>query len=273
VDLVRTLLLVVTLFGTVIWAVARQQPQVTVVPATAAPGEQVTIEGSGWPPGAQLTARFYEDAASAGDPDVALLESATMAASITAGSDGRFRVMGTVPRTLSGPGSRGNMTVVPGSYTVAINPASGIGVAARFTVGVPERGGFLWGEVFQDLNSNGRRDEGEPPLDADVFGNFGLAGQFQVIPDIRGRYAVVPLQPGTYHVIAYVPPPFGSAGPGPVVVREREIVRADIRILPPPPGTPPFQPAQPDQPAPGLGLPSRQPESPVSLPRTGRRGP
>lgn len=274
-------LLLASLFGTVSWAEVQQPPQLAVVPATAAPGEQVTIEGSGWRPGAQLVARFYEGAAGAGHRDVAVFPSAAMGGVITVESDGRFRALGTVPRTLFGQGSRGNVTVVPGAYSVAVNFAPGIGAAALFTVIGP---GFIWGEVFEDLNRNSRRDEGEPPVAGEVRAVFGSPplDEVRAMTDSRGRYMAGPLRlpaPGSVPVRLFVATPQllrMDRDPYIALPNARDATRWDLAMVPASLPTPvavdvielPGPAAAPPTPA---GEAAALPETPAALPRTGRR--
>jgi hypothetical protein len=79
------------------------------MPASGAPGETIALRGSGWPAGSTLVARMYE-ASNVGGPG------ADLGMAFQTDANGSFSAEGTVPRTLFGPSSRGNLSVVPGGY-------------------------------------------------------------------------------------------------------------------------------------------------------------
>ncbi len=172
---------------------AQVTPTLTVTPNSAAPGEKVTVSGSGWPANVTVVAHFFQARATNGP-------SADLAVA-TSDASGAFSTQGTVPPTLFGPGSRANLNVIPGSYTIVA--ASGPGVSApavAFTVGPPRQGALLWGTAFFDVNGDGRLDDGDVPGAVGVtIRNTSQAGPtVQAFADVNGHYVVSPVAPGTY---------------------------------------------------------------------------
>jgi hypothetical protein len=111
---------------------AQAQPaaRVEVSPASGPPGGGVTLRGTGWPAGALLTARMYRssDVGGAG---------ADLGMAFPADASGAFTFQGVIPRTLFGMGSRGNVEVVPGSYTIVVRPGPEFSASTSFTVVAP----------------------------------------------------------------------------------------------------------------------------------------
>jgi hypothetical protein len=175
----------------------RAQPasRVEVSPASAAPGETVTVRGTGWPADASLGMRLYE-AADVGGAGSAL------GGEVVPGPDGAFSSTVTIPRTLFGQGSRGNLNVVPGPYTLVVTQDTRSSVSASVMVGAPAQAGLLWGESGIDLDGNGVRDARDQPAQAvvTVKGVSAHTPPTQAISDARGRFVVSPIPPGTYHL-------------------------------------------------------------------------
>jgi hypothetical protein len=143
--------------------------------------------------------RLYE-AGNLGGP------SAALSGEILVGPDGAFATTATVPLTLFGQGSRANLNVVPGPYTLVTSQDTLRSVTTAFTVGAPRDGALLWGEVVFDVDGNGIRDVRDQPASALVT----IAGPFagapvQALTDARGRFVVSPVrgpQPGPFQVEA-----------------------------------------------------------------------
>src|SRR5919204_1387608 len=135
---------------------AQAPPSIEVIPATAAPGQTISLRGSGWPAGASLGARLYM-VNNVGGPG------AFMAGQIVVGPDGTFVTSTSVPLTLFGQGSRGNLNVVPGAYTLVVSQGTAQAVQVPFTVGGPGQAAILWGEVAIDSDGNGVRDARDQP--------------------------------------------------------------------------------------------------------------
>ena len=112
---------------------AQQAARLEVAPSSGPPGATVTLRGSGWPPGASLTARMYRasDVGGAG---------ADLGMAFLADSGGAFTMQGVIPRTLFGMGSRGNVEVIPGAYTIVVRPGPELSASAPFTVVAPAPG-------------------------------------------------------------------------------------------------------------------------------------
>jgi LPXTG-motif cell wall-anchored protein len=131
----RTLLIIVlaALVGVVepgsnpLAALAQPAARVEVSPASGPPGGGVTLRGTGWPAGALLTARMYQ-ASDVGGPG------ADLGMAFSADASGAFTFQGVIPRTLFGMGSRGNVEVVPGSYTIVVRPGPEFSASTSFTV-------------------------------------------------------------------------------------------------------------------------------------------
>lgn len=230
-----TLLAVAALAGfqPVALGVAGGEPSAGVTPSTAAPGEAVTLTGSGWPAATSLVARMYE-AGNFGGP------SAPLGMAFSVDASGGFAARGSVPVTLFGPGSRANLTVVPGSYIIVVSSGPGSSVSVPFTVGAPARGALLWGEVAFDLNGNGRRDPTDLPsgwtVAVAVSSPTRDAQPLRPMADARGRYQLHPIEPGSYVVTARAQ--FQSAdwsGSATVEAREGQVARADLLLRPDPP--------------------------------------
>ena len=108
-----------------VWA--QLAAQVEVTPSSASPGAAVTLRGSGWPAGATLAARMYRafDLNGAG---------ADLGMAFQADATGGFTIEGTIPRTLFGAGSRGNVEVIPGAYTIVVRTGPELSASTPFTV-------------------------------------------------------------------------------------------------------------------------------------------
>src|SRR5438067_1681831 len=147
----RAVVLVLLTVALALWlpaeVAAQVMPSVEVVPPMAAPGETVSLRGSGWQAGASLGARLYL-ANNLGGPG------ASMAGQIVVRPDGTFVTSASVPLTLFGQGSRGNLNVVPGAYTLVVSQDTRQSTQVPFTVGAPAQAAILWGEVAVDLDGN-----------------------------------------------------------------------------------------------------------------------
>src|SRR5918911_2811277 len=178
---------------------AQATPSVEVIPATAAPGETISLRGSGWPAGASLGARLYL-ANNVGGPG------ASMAGQIVVGPDGTFVTSASVPLTLFGQGSRGNLNVVPGAYTLVVSQDTRRSIRVPFTVGAPAQAALLWGEVAMDLDGNGVRDARDRPTSAlvTITPASGQSAPVQAMTDALGRFVVSPMPPGAVHLEARV---------------------------------------------------------------------
>jgi hypothetical protein len=180
---------------------AQAQPAQTfeVVPASGAPGETVALRGSGWPAGASLVARMYESA-NVGGPG------ADLGMAFQADGSGSFSVEGTVPRTLFGVGSRGNLSVVPGEYTIVVRSGPELSASAPFSVAAPRQGVLLWGEAVFDANADGQRDASDLPAagaaEVSVTSTRIDVPAGRAITDARGRYLFSPLEPGFFYLSA-----------------------------------------------------------------------
>ncbi len=108
-----------------VWA--QPAARVDVTPSSASPGAAVTLRGSGWPAGSTLAARMYR----ASDLNGA---GADLGMAFQADASGGFSVEGTIPRTLFGAGSRGNVEVIPGAYTIVVRPGPELSASTPFTV-------------------------------------------------------------------------------------------------------------------------------------------
>ncbi|MGH2356162.1 MAG: hypothetical protein ACRDI2_09330 [Chloroflexota bacterium] len=111
-------------------AYAQQAPGIDVEPDSASAGATITLRAAGWPAGASLSARMYQ-ASDTGGPG------AFVTGAIQVGADGAFAVQGMVPRTLFGPGNRGNVEVVPGAYTIVVRQGTERSASVPFTVTPP----------------------------------------------------------------------------------------------------------------------------------------
>ena len=177
----------------------RAQPSLArleFTPTSAAPGESITLRGSGWPAGVSLVANLYETSGIGGPPG------APLGTTFQTDANGTFSVQGTVPRTLFGAGSRGNLNVIPGDYTIVVSQSPEVHVTAQFVVGAPSHGALLWGEAFFDINGNGQQDAGDIPwtVDVSIQGSAPSSPTAHAITDGRGRYVVSPLKPGLYRL-------------------------------------------------------------------------
>ncbi|MHB0867861.1 MAG: carboxypeptidase-like regulatory domain-containing protein [Chloroflexota bacterium] len=175
---------------------AQQTPTIQISPASAAPGENITLRGTGWPAGASLVPRLNHPTI----PD----RSSPLGSAFQVDAGGSFSGQGTVPNALFGGGSRGTVTVVPGSYTVAVSADGGASAGAPFVVGAPATGALLWGEVAFDANGNGQRDAGDVPASWAAYvlatGPDPDSPERQAMTDSRGRYLFNRIEPGSYGV-------------------------------------------------------------------------
>src|SRR5207247_4442986 len=58
-------------------------------------------------------------------------------------------------------GANSNLNVVPGGYTIMVRSGSNVSASTSFTVGAPQTGGIIWGDIALDRNANGSRDAGD----------------------------------------------------------------------------------------------------------------
>jgi hypothetical protein len=106
---------------------AQPAARVEVTPSSAPPGASVTLRGSGWPAGATLTARMYRSSDLNG-------VGADLGMAFQANASGDFTIDGVIPRTLFGAGSRGNVEVIPGAYTIVVRTGPELSADTPFTV-------------------------------------------------------------------------------------------------------------------------------------------
>ncbi|MGE5618423.1 MAG: hypothetical protein ACM3US_04110 [Sphingomonadaceae bacterium] len=176
---------------------AQQAPTVLISPASAAPGDSVTLRGTGWPAGASLVARLH-------DPTIPGRNS-PLGGALEVGADSGFSGQATVPNTLFGGGSRGGITVVPGSYSVTVvDSGTGHSASAAFTVVAPADSSLLWGEVAFDTNRNGLRDAEDAPATWAAYvvatGPNPNGHERKSMTDSMGRYLLNRIEPGSYSV-------------------------------------------------------------------------
>lgn len=108
-------------------AQAQSATRVEVTPPSASPGAPVTLRGSGWPAGATLGARMYRASDLNG-------VGADLGMAFEADATGGFTIDGVIPRTLFGAGSRGNVEVTPGAYTIVVRTGPELSAGTPFTV-------------------------------------------------------------------------------------------------------------------------------------------
>ena len=210
---------------------AQATPSVEVLPATAAPGQTVSLRGSSWPAGASLGARLYMANKVGG-------AGASMAGQILVGPDGTFITSASVPLTLFGQGSRGNLNVVPGAYTLVVSQDTRQSIQVSFTVGDPAHAALLWGEVAMDLDGNGVRDARDQPTSAlvTITPASGQSATVQASTDALGRFVISPIPPGAFHLEARVDVQNQSWQAGAnVSAQVDQTARADLLLEPPPP--------------------------------------
>jgi hypothetical protein len=106
---------------------AQPAARVEVTPSSAPPGASVTLRGSGWPAGATLSARMYR----ASDVNGV---GADLGMAFQADASGGFTIDGVIPRTLFGAGSRGNVEVIPGAYTIVVRTGPELSAGTPFNV-------------------------------------------------------------------------------------------------------------------------------------------
>jgi len=106
---------------------AQPAARVEVTPSSAPPSASVTLRGSGWPAGATLSARMYR----ASDVNGV---GADLGMAFQADASGGFTIDGVIPRTLFGAGSRGNVEVIPGAYTIVVRTGPELSAGTPFTV-------------------------------------------------------------------------------------------------------------------------------------------
>src|SRR5207247_1581060 len=124
-------------------------PTIAVDQASIAPGETLTLRGEGWPVSTELTATLY-------DPTRLDGVAATLGMSFTANGAGAFRLDATVPTELTRRGSTDKVYLVPGDYVilVAARAQPNVSVFSPLTIGAPQKGSMLWGEMSVDTNGN-----------------------------------------------------------------------------------------------------------------------
>jgi protocatechuate 3,4-dioxygenase beta subunit len=136
-------------------------------------------------------------------------------------ANGDFNIQGLAPGTYT------VAEVLQSGWTQTAPPSPGtftVTVTAGTTVSGNLFGDFqtitLSGEVFNDLNSNGVLDPGDPPLQGWTIDLFNAAGALigTTTSDVNGDYSFSDLGPGTYTV-------------------QEELQPGWIQTAPPPPGT------------------------------------
>lgn len=174
-------------------AYAQSSPTVEITPSGAAPGASVTVQGTSWPANASVVVRLRQSTSPTSPSAVV--------ATATANASGSFSVKGTVPLTLFGAGARGNLTVVPGSYSILATNGPAMSATATYPVGAPAQGALLWGVVFFDVDGNGQFDSRDVPAVAGVTiqSVSQSAPVIHAITDGTGRYSVT-VAPGTYRL-------------------------------------------------------------------------
>jgi hypothetical protein len=209
---------------------AQPQPTLEAMPASGAPGETIALRGSGWPAGSTLVARMYE-ASNVGGPG------ADLGMAFQTDANGSFSAEGTVPRTFFGPSSRGNLSVVPGGYTIVVRSGPEPSASAPFSVTAPRDGVLLWGEAAFDTNANGQRDSADLP--AAVAAEVSVTSTridlpaARAITDARGRYLFSPLEPGFFYLNAQAQ--FRGAAweaKATASAADREAARVDLLLQP-----------------------------------------
>lgn len=218
--------------GQTMLASAQPSPAVTVSPGTAAPGEKVVVQGSGWPSNDALVARIYEGSNLEGP-------SSSLGGVFPTDASGSFTAQGTVPNSLFGQGSRGTLSVVPGIYTIVVSTGNSLSTKVPFTVGAPAQGALLWGQLYFDTNNSGAIDEGDTSAGGltgvNITGPNPDSPVRQAITDAKGRYVMLPLEPGNYSMSAKAQRfSMDWSGTKAVVARNSEAVRADILLRPAP---------------------------------------
>jgi hypothetical protein len=240
---------------------AAARPTAVVSPTSAGPGESVTLSGSGWPAGATV-------GTSIADATMPAIATASLGAAFAVAAGGNFSGRATIPLTLFGNGSRGNLNVVPGRYVITVGGGASPTVQIPFSVGAPANGTLLWGSVAFDANGNHVRDAADAAAAGVGVTLTPSAGgrTAEAITDALGRYAIVGLPAGRYALASrsdYQSMPFAGAADASAVVGQA--VRADLLLTTTaaqqvPPATTPGN---------GSAPPSRVP---AQLPATGGGG-
>ncbi len=206
---------------------AETSPSLEVDPPSAAPGESVTLRGSGWPAGTTLTSHMY-------DPSIPE-RSSFLGTAFQVDANGCFSTQGTIPNTLFGGGSRGHITVVPGSYTIDVTGGDNLSASVPFTVGAPTGGSLLWGQVVFDTNGNGQLDQNDSR--AGEFTGVSIAGPTPAgsisaaRTDSHGRYLMMPIEPGSYTVSGHGQYQSSNwTGSVSVEVQAGQVARADLLL-------------------------------------------
>jgi hypothetical protein len=223
------ILLLLTVVGAPVLARAQTAPALGVVPVSAAPGEMVTLRGSGWPASSTLVARLSEDTTSGA-------ASASLGGPIAVGENGAFAVTATVPRTLFGQGSRGNLNVVPGPYAVVVNQDTRVTASTTLTVDAPRDAGLVWGEVTLDVDGNDAHDARDQAAAALVTMTASSGAASQALTDARGHFVLSPVIAGAYHLEARAEVQNDVwTTSADAVVANGQVARVDLLLRPPRP--------------------------------------
>jgi hypothetical protein len=82
-----------------------------------------------------------------------------------------------------------------------VGPGVAIAFAARIEAGAPQGGGRIGGIVWNDVNENGEREEGEPGIsDVTLVLTSGFGPKMSQTTNVEGRYVFEGLAAGTYTV-------------------------------------------------------------------------
>lgn len=242
---------------------AAATPTVVVSPTTAAPGETVALSGSGWPPEATVGASITDAAMPA-------IATSSLGASFAVDAAGEFSGSATIPLTLFGNGSRGNLNVVPGRYLITVGGGMTPKVQTAFTVGAPANGTLLWGSVAFDANGNHVRDAADTAaagVGVTLTSSAGGGQPAEAITDAFGRYVILGLRAGSYSLVSrsqFRSVPYAGNSNATVVVGQA--VRADLLLS--------ATPVQQVPPAATVGSRTVPPPNrvPAQLPATGGGG-
>jgi hypothetical protein len=246
---------------------AAATPTTVVSPTSAAPGESVTLSGSGWTAGATV-------GASIADATMPAIATASLGGSFTVNAAGAFSGPATIPLTLFGNGSRGNLNVVPGRYVITVGGGATPKVQIPFTIGAPAHGTLVWGSLAFDANGNRVRDAGDATaagVGVTITAGAGRGQPATAITDAFGRYVIAGLAAGAYSLDSrseYQSVPYQGAASAVAVVGQA--VRSDLLLV-----------ATPARPLPPAGTPGRRTgpsptgapsQLPSQLPATGAGG-
>jgi hypothetical protein len=202
----------------------------SVDPTTGPPGKLVTLQGGGWVPRTELYVSIWET-----DRE-APYSRGLVANSPIVDEHGDFTLHVVIPARMVGPSPRGGLdtNLIPGDYRIDVgSQVEWDGVP--FTIGPSSEAGFVWGQVFVDLNGDGIRDPTEPTpgLPAIHVRPQSGFGHVEDAPlDVRGWYVAPVLPPGCYE-LGYAPTnPDSITAPSmtAVCVNGGDIARVDIPL-------------------------------------------